>query len=659
MGLIPELEAEGYPEGSDITILNTYYSYPKYEDGHKVEDDHMILVYRDNNTNENKYKIINKPNYTFYQLKEGEKIPNYNQLFVEKEKVEPVTVPYIKLEAAIAHSVGKDEEYKQNLFNHNKEANKIFHTEPKIFFSDVNIEDHYRFKFANSYTNNIFKLNKGFFDIEVDGIGARGDFVEPGECPINCVSYCDENSDTVYTFILRDEKNPLIAEFENLFVTGVFGWQEIHDFIVEAVGGQEQATKFNLNKTKFSLYFYDYEIDLVRDLFAIIHKCSPDFCEGWNSSGFDIPYIIQRIYNLGYQPENIMCDPSWKLKIVKHMIDHRNINEPAERGDFTFISGTTVWIDQYIQYASKRKAKMGSYKSLKLDDIGELEAGVHKLDYSHITHKVTELPYLDFKTFVLYNIMDTIVQKCIEITTQDLEYIFTKCLVNNTIYRKGHRQTTYLINRMANDWYKMGYIIGNNTNKNNEKPPKFLGALVGNPDNTNDYSKIKINGQIIWLCDNLIDYDFKALYPSVLGEFNIAPNTQIGKIIVDEKVYDNENSYHVDAEKYSRGGEFIENMVTDNYIEYCHRWFKLANTEEMIDDIDEYFGVLGFGLFSNLMEAGYCDNGLYSPILPTVDKSPIYETRPGNYQPIEFHYKRNSNINYNSLKEMEKDGKHK
>ena len=102
MGLIPELEAEGYPEGSDITILNTYYSYPKYEDGHKVEDDHMILVYRDNNTNENRYKIIDKPNYTFYQLKEGEKIPNYNQLFVEKEKVEPVTVPYIKLEAAIS-----------------------------------------------------------------------------------------------------------------------------------------------------------------------------------------------------------------------------------------------------------------------------------------------------------------------------------------------------------------------------------------------------------------------------------------------------------------------------------------------------------------------------------------------------------------------------
>ena len=29
MGMIPELE-ELYPEGSDITIMNTYYNFPLY-----------------------------------------------------------------------------------------------------------------------------------------------------------------------------------------------------------------------------------------------------------------------------------------------------------------------------------------------------------------------------------------------------------------------------------------------------------------------------------------------------------------------------------------------------------------------------------------------------------------------------------------------------
>ena len=36
-----------------------------------------------------------------------------------------------------------------------------------------------------------------------------------------------------------------------------------------------------------------------------------------------------------------------------------------------------------------------------------------------------------------------------------------------------------------------------------------------------------------------------------MGEFNIAPNTQIGKIIIDEKVYNDENAYHIEEEKYS------------------------------------------------------------------------------------------------------------
>ena len=328
-----------------------------------------------------------------------------------------------------------------------------------------------------------------------------------GECPINAVSFLDEASDKVYTFLLRNSENPLIEQFENEIKSGKFGFKQIHEFVVEKVGGVKKANKFNLLNTKFEFRFFDYEIELIRDLFATMHRCSPDFIEGWNSSGFDLEYIIERVKVLGYDPADILCDQRWPIKVVKNYVDVRNLNDLAERGDYTFISGLPVFIDQMLQYASRRKSKIGSYKSFKLDDIGLLEAGVQKLDYHHITNSIVELPWLDYKTFVLYNIMDVVVQKCIETKTQDLEYIFSKCIVNNTIYRKGHRQTVYLINRMAADWYKMGYIIGNNVNKWNEKPPKFLGALVGDPLNTNNYSKLQIGGRYIWVCDNLQDYD--------------------------------------------------------------------------------------------------------------------------------------------------------
>ena len=504
--MIPELLTQ-YPEGSDITIMNTYYSYPKFEDGKKVQEDYMFLVYKDNETNEKGYRIIKNPTYTFYKIKDGVEVPYYNELFISRDKVEPITVPYAKLDAAVAKVNGFEEEYKDNLRNRNRMANQAFHTMPNIFNSDTNIEDHYRFKFAQTYTNNITKLSKGFFDIEVDGKWAQGDFVQMGECPINCVSYYDSTSDTVYTFILNDDRNPQIKDLSDRINSGKFGWQEIHDFVVEAVGGKKKAKKYGLMDTKFQITFYDSEIELIADLFHTIHYTCPDFVLSYNGSAFDIPYIIARCYKLGYAPEDILCDQSWPVKVVKNVVDERNLSMLPERGDFTFISGKPVFIDQMIQYASRRKAKYGSINSFKLDDIGLKEAGVKKLDYSHITHSVTELPWINFEVFVKYNIMDVIVQKCIEVQTQDIEYIFAKCVTNNTSYKKGHRQTVYLINRMCNDWYKKGFIIGNNVNKNTSKPPKYLGALVGNPDNTNDYSKMKINGRVILVCENLIDYD--------------------------------------------------------------------------------------------------------------------------------------------------------
>ncbi len=505
MGMIPELEKQ-YPMGSDLTIMNTYYSYPIYDNGKKFPD-YMFLVFKDNNTGEKKYKIITEPSYTYYKIKEGFDVPRYNQLFISKDKVEAYNVPFNSLEKDIAIQTGNLDLYKQNLANKNKAGNRILHTSPDIFFSDVNIEDHYRFKFANTYTNEINKIYKGFFDIEVDGKFAKGDFVEPGECEINCVSFYDEKSNKVYTFILNNRNNILIEALRQKYLSGAFNEQMIKNFVIDKVGGKKKAEKFKLTDTRYELFFFDEEIKLISSLFKTMHYCSPDFIEGWNSSSFDLNYIIARVYALGYDPADILCDQSWPVKVVKHFVDHKNQNELAERGDYTFISGLPVFLDQMIQYASRRKSKIGSYNSFKLDDIGLKEAGVQKLDYHHITNSVLELPWLDFETFVLYNIMDVIVQKCIEEKTNDLDYIFSKCVVNNTSYKKGHRQTIYLINRMAADFYKMGYIIGNNCNKDNPKPPKYLGALVGDPKKTDGYSKMKINNRIILVCENLTDYD--------------------------------------------------------------------------------------------------------------------------------------------------------
>ena len=496
-----------YPNGSDLTILNCFYQYAtKDEEGKRVPD-YLVIVYRDNVTGKKNHEIIQNPDFTFYITKN--QAPNYNQLFIERDKVEPVTCKYAGLKKKIAELTGNLDFYNDNISMGKSGENEKLHTLTNIFSSDISIEDYYRKEFGKKFTNNTYKLSKAFFDIEVDTRYMAGDFVEMGECPINALAYfsCNNNGLKITSYLLRDNRNNLIEEFENEVSFNIFSESDIKNFIEENIGGWKQYKRFNLDQVGIEIKFFDNEIELLSSFFNQVHYDDNDFILSWNGSAFDIEYIIARISVLGYNPVDIMCDKTWEVKQVRNYVDQKNLSNFAERGDYTFISGNTVWIDQMIQFASRRKAKIGSFTSFKLDAIGEVVAKVHKLDYSHITKNIAMLPWLDYKIFVLYNIFDVIVQYCIEYKNNDLEYIFAKALMNNTSYKKIHRQSVYLINRMGKEWEKMGYVIGNNVNKWNEKPDKFAGALVGNPLNINDYSKIKINNIPIMAADTDQDYD--------------------------------------------------------------------------------------------------------------------------------------------------------
>ena len=574
-----------FKPGSDLSIMNCHYQYSiKDAEGNRTPD-YLAIIYKNNETGKKDHEIIQNPEFTFYVMK-GD-APDYNQLFIERDKVEPVTCKYSQLKKKIAEITGNLDFYNNNISTGNSSDNEKLHTIPSIFASDVNIEDYYRKEFGKKFTNNITRLTKSFYDIEVDTRYMSGDFVRMGECPINCIGYFNANTYKITSYLLRDSRNPLIQQFEDELNFNRFTYNDIKEFIKSAVGGWKQYKRYNLDQVEIEIKFFDYEIELLKDFFAQVHIDDNDFIMGWNSSAFDLEYIINRILELNYEPADIMCDQSWEIKQVKNYVDQKHLSEFAERGDYTFISGNTTWIDQMIQFCSRRKAKIGSFDSFKLDDIGNMIAKVHKLDYSHITNDIAMLPWLDYKTFVLYNFMDVIVQHCIEFKSNDLEYIFAKALMNNTSYRKIHRQTVYLINRMNKEFEKLGYIIGNNVNKWNEQPDKFAGALVGDPLNINNYPKMKIGDTYANVIDSGQDFDYKSLYPSIDLENNIAPNTQIGKIEIEEKIYDNENRYLND--KYERGGEFIENLVCDNIISFSNRWLHLANFNELLSDIQEYY----------------------------------------------------------------------
>ena len=606
------------PKGSNITIMNTTYKGPSKQEDGKYDNGYIDILYKDLD-NGNKYvETIEDPDYTFYKLKDGYSL-DYNALFIEKDKVEPVSVPYRNLEYSIAELTDNVNFYRENIRNGNRRENKKLHTLTNIFGSDTHIEDHYRYRFSKEYKNEPFTPSKAYLDIEVDIIDLNGEFPEPGECEVNAVSIINDVNNTIYTLLLRNERNPLIQKFEDNIDNDFF--KRLRGVVVDAIGGWKQEIRYGLDKFKYEIMFYDEEINLIADVFKIINISKPDFVLAWNMA-FDIPYLIERIKVLGYSPEDIICHPDFKHKRCYYMIEPE-IQEKHRRGDYYAISSYSVYLDQMLNYAARRGDKA---KIVNLDYIGSKIVGVRKLDYSHISPNLAKLPYRDYELFVFYNIIDTIVQKCIELKVNDVDYLFTKCVLNHVRYHKAARQTVYLVDGAIEGFEKDGLILGNNVNKFKDKPTtKYPGAYVASTQKLNDYSKMKVNGNPVSLFNNLDDFDYASLYPSILREFNMSPNTQIGKIIIDNKIWDEEDPFNYKF--YDRGAAFAEDLHSNDYISFCNRWLNLASYRELYDDIIEYIDMNNYKYRMNCN--AFVENKLYSPFIPyNNNRSPFNKMRP-------------------------------
>ena len=68
----------------------------------------------------------------------------------------------------------------------------------------------------------------------------------------------------------------------------------------------------------------------------------------------------------------------------------------------------------------------------------------------------------------------------------------------------------------------------------------------------------------------------------------MAPNCQLGKVIIPYKVHDKEGHIPSDNFKFNRSREFSEDYTSKDWLEFSSRWLHLATYEELLDDINEY-----------------------------------------------------------------------
>lgn len=552
-------------------------------------NDYLDIVYKEIDTGRKVLKTIECPEMEIYFAKEDKRNYDYNKSFFHICDADMKTFKFKDIQFAIAKEAGQEYMgYIKNCLNTgNRSAINNIHKYKYVFGSDYDIENWYRVQWLFNYDNKTPKhISKSFADIEVDGINFKG-IPTKGECPINAVTLVDNDTKTCYTFLLRNDKNPQIQEFEDT----------IDDFI----SSLHEAFDESYGSLDYKMYMYDEkdEDKLIIDLFKLINTIKRDFLLFWNM-GYDIPYIIARCKELGLDPVEVMCNKDFKMKELFYVKDtlHFKIDE---KSDYFKISSYTVFSDQMLNYAGVRKGQ-SEIRSFKLGYVGEKELSDTKLDY-HEEANIKTLPYVNYKKFVMYNIKDVLLQMGIERKTNDVDNIYSRAYGNGTVYHKVFKQTIFLKNRAYIDYFKQGLIIGNNTNidygvkyerskdDNDDDDEKFDGALVAD-SRLNEPTGIKLLGtKSMFIFRYVVDMDFSSMYPHIIIAFNIAPNCMVGKLILNTTVEDLYNVKDIDNDKYDAGKDFVDNLLINNPAMLGSKWFNLPNMDALHEKFKDYFEI--------------------------------------------------------------------
>jgi len=229
-------------------------------------------------------------------------------------------------------------------------------------------------------------------------------------------------------------------------------------------------------------------------------KC-PDIISGWNIKFFDIPYLVNRFRKILGEDETKKLSPWYYISERKAVINQRELTA------YEFVGVATLdYIELYKWYAPEGK----SQESYRLDAIAEVELGKNKLSYDEFD-SLHQLYRQNYQKFIEYNIVDVELILELEDKLKLLELAMTLAYDTKCNYEDVFAQT-----RMW-DALTYSYLL----NKNIIVPPKesrdkdgmFEGAYV---------KEVQV-GKHDWVAS----FDLNSLYPHLMMQYNISPETMI------------------------------------------------------------------------------------------------------------------------------------
>jgi len=229
----------------------------------------------------------------------------------------------------------------------------------------------------------------------------------------------------------------------------------------------------------------------------MIEDNTPEVITGWNSELYDIPYLVRRI-------DRILGE-----KLMKRMSPWGLVTERETiimgRKHISYDVGGVTQLDYLNLY---KKFTYKAQESYRLDYIASVELGQKKLDHSEFD------TFKDFYTkgwqkFVEYNIIDVELVDRMEDKMKLIELAITMAYDAKVNYNDVFFQVRMWDAIIYNYLKKRNVVIP--PKERSDKDSKYAGAYVKEP----------IPGKYDWV----VSFDLNSLYPHLIMQYNISPET--------------------------------------------------------------------------------------------------------------------------------------
>ena len=238
------------------------------------------------------------------------------------------------------------------------------------------------------------------------------------------------------------------------------------------------------------------EIELLEKFLKFWETHKPDVITGWNSKFYDLPYIIHRIkYLLG---ENEVK----RLSVWKSVFKDSVYIQGKEHICYN-ING----LEQLDYLDLYRKFTYSAQESYRLDHIAFVELGERKDPNPYDTFR--EWYTKDFQSFIDYNIQDVEIVDRLEDKMKLIDLIMTmaysaKCNYGD-VFSQVRMWDVIMYNYLRDKNIQIPLIV------RKDKGEMFTGAYVKDPQ--------------VGLHKWIVSFDLNSLYPHLIMQYNISPET--------------------------------------------------------------------------------------------------------------------------------------